>query len=134
MITKPICIIDDDEDIRGVLAFALEYENIPSVTFESANEAEKYLSKLEPENFPCLLVIDYMMPGMTGVEFISLIESKYPETLAKIPMALSTGFFSDDIERLPSKIIKLEKPIDLQDFIKLVKEHYSAPEKPYPLV
>jgi len=130
---RPICIIDDDEDIRAVLAFALEFENIEAITFSNCQDAEEYLSKLPPADLPCLLVIDYMMPNMSGVEFISLINSKYPETIAKIPMALSTGFFSDQIENLPPNILKLEKPIELQDFLKLAKSHYQISEKPYSL-
>lgn len=128
-----ICIIDDDEDIRGVLAFALEFEGISSITFENGTRAEEYLNKLPAYELPCLLVVDYMMPDMNGVEFINSLKNKYPDTLGRIPTALSTGFFSDEIENLPTTIIKLEKPIDLQDFIKLVKEHCLLQEKPYSL-
>jgi DNA-binding NtrC family response regulator len=127
---RPVCIIDDDEDIRGVLAFALEFENIDAIFFESCQLAEEYLSKVSVEKLPCLMVIDYMMPNMNGVDFINLIKAQYPDTIGKIPMALSTGFFADNIENLPPNIIKLEKPIELEHFLKLAKDHYLQPEKP----
>ena len=119
----PICVIDDDEDIRGVIEYALEFENIKTISFESAKLAEEYLSLLSPDEFPSLIIVDYMMPTMNGVEFISLLHEKYPETLAKIPLALSTGFFSDQI-KIPKNVIKLDKPIDLQDLLELVKKYY----------
>lgn len=121
----PVCIIDDDEDVRGVMAFALEFEGIRSLPFESAQTAEEYLSRLSPDNLPCLLIIDYMMPGMNGVQFISLLQTKYPETLGKIPMALSTGHLADDVEGLPPNILRLEKPIELQYFLQIAKFHYQ---------
>lgn len=118
-----ICIIDDDDDIRAVLEFALESENIPFLTFANCIQAEAHLSKLPKAEFPCLIFIDYMMPTMNGMEFISLLNLKYPETLAKIPMVLSTGLISEEIENLPPNILKLEKPIELQDFLGLAKEY-----------
>lgn len=130
---RPICIIDDDEDIRGVLKFALEYENIQVITFGNCQEAEEFLARAAMENLPCLIFVDYMMPGMSGIEFISLITKKYPDTISKIPMVLCTGFFSEEIESLPANIFKLEKPIDLNNFLKIAKEYYLAPEKPFSL-
>ena len=119
----PICIIDDDEDIRGVIEYALEFENIKTISFESAGLAEEHLSKLSPDDFPSLIIVDYMMPTMNGVEFISLLDEKYSETLGKIPLALSSGFLSDQI-KTPKNVIKLDKPIDLQDLLELVKKYY----------
>ncbi len=130
---RPICIIDDDDDIREVMSFALEFEDMKSLVFDSAKKAEEVLSKLPEDKLPCLLIVDYMMPDMDGVEFIKRLNSKYPDTLAKIPVALSTGFLSDEILGLPSSILRLEKPIDLQDFLVLAKQHYHVPEKPYSL-
>jgi DNA-binding NtrC family response regulator len=123
----PICIIDDDEDIRGVIEYALEFENIKTISFESAELAEEHLSQLLPHDFPSLIIVDFMMPTMNGVEFISLLHDKYSETLAKIPLALSTGFLSDHI-KIPKEVIKLDKPIDLQDLLELVKKYYPDPD------
>ena len=90
----PICIIDDVEDIRGVIEYALEFENIKTISFESAKLAEEHLSQLSPDDLPSLIIVDYMMPTMNGVEFISLLDEKYSETLGKIPLALSTRAIS----------------------------------------
>jgi CheY-like chemotaxis protein len=126
---RQICIIDDDEDVRGVMAFALDFEGMSSLTFESCRQAEEYLSRLSADELPCLMIIDYMMPEMNGLEFISLLARKYPATLNKIPMVLSTARLSDEVDNLPGHIMRLEKPLDLQNFLDLARQHYQKPEE-----
>lgn len=129
MINHPICIIDDDDDVRGVISFALNFEGIDTLPFESARKAEEYISKLSPENYPCLIIVDYTMPEMDGVEFIDLLSEKYPDTLGKIPVALSTAHQSDDILNIPDHVMRLQKPFQLSELMKMAKEYYSLPEK-----
>jgi CheY-like chemotaxis protein len=119
----PVCIIDDD-DVREVMSFALEYEGIQSIPFASAMQAEAYLSNLSPEYLPSLIFVDFMMPEMDGLEFINLMREKYPDTLGKIPMVMSTARLAEDTDVMPADVLKLEKPIDLDHFIKIAKEHY----------
>lgn len=121
---RPICIIDDDEDVRAVMCFALEFEGIQSMTFESAKRAEEYMLTLDPNALPCLIIIDYMMPDMDGVDFINLALNKYPDTIGSIPMALSTARLSEETQSLPSGVILLPKPLDLHDLISIAKKHY----------
>ena len=124
----PICIIDDDDDVRGVMSFALKFEGMDTLAFESASHAEEKISKLAPENLPCLIIVDYLMPGMDGVEFISLLSKKYPDSLGKIPVALSTAYLSDGLWDFPSHVMRLPKPIELSDLVKIAKEFYLRPE------
>lgn len=128
MMMHPICIIDDDDDVRGVMSFALKFEGMDTLAFESASHAEEKISKLAPENLPCLIIVDYLMPGMDGVEFISLLSKKYPDSLGKIPVALSTAYLSDGLWDFPSHVMRLPKPIELSDLVKIAKEFYLRPE------
>jgi CheY-like chemotaxis protein len=120
----PVCIIDDDDDVREVMSFALEYEGIQSIPFASAMQAEAYLSNLTPDYLPSLIFVDFMMPEMDGMEFITLMREKYPDTLGRIPMVLSTARLAEDTDVMPAGVVKLEKPIDLDHFIRIAKEHY----------
>ncbi len=124
---NPICIIDDDDDVRGVMSFALKFEGMDTLAFESASHAEENISKLAPENLPCLIIVDYSMPGMDGVEFISLLSKKYSDSLGKIPVALSTAYLSDDLRDVPSHVMRLPKPIELSELVKIAKEFYLRP-------
>ena len=124
---RPVCIIDDDEDVRGVMCFALEFEGIDSLPFSSGLEAEAFLSQAAAEELPCMIIVDYMMPDMNGIEFITRIFEKYPDTLAKIPIALSTARFSDETADLPEGALRLEKPVDLQTFISMARQYSNLP-------
>ncbi len=125
--SRPICIIDDDEDVRGVMCFALEFEGIKALPFASGLEAEEYLQKAPLENLPGLIIVDYMMPDQNGIEFIIRLFKEYPDTLAKIPIALSTARFADETADLPKGALRLEKPVDLNTFMGLAKKYSQAP-------
>lgn len=122
---RPICIIDDDEDVRGVMCYALEFEGISSISFESALKAEEFLSKQSVEELPCLIIVDYMMPDMDGMDFINLVLNKYSKTIGSIPLALSTARMTDETQGLPESVILLPKPLDLHDLIGVAKKYYS---------
>lgn len=128
---RPICIIDDDEDVRAVLGFALEFEGMPSIHFESAMKAVEYLRTLSYNEVPCLNIVDYMMPDMTGIEFIQFVRNRYPQTIGDIPIALSSARISDKDEKFPEGVILLPKPLELPDLISVAKEHYHSSPKSY---
>jgi CheY-like chemotaxis protein len=124
--SRPICVIDDDEDVRGVLCFALEFEGLKALSFSSGPEAEAVLSTLSEDELPGMIVVDYMMPEMDGVQFITHMMEDYPETIGRIPMALSTARFEDETSDLPDRAMRLEKPVDLKSFITLAKKYAQA--------
>ncbi len=68
-----IVIIDDEEDIRDILAYNLKKEGFK--VFSSATGVEGI--KLCKEQLPDLVILDVMMPGMDGVEVC--------ENLRKLP-------------------------------------------------
>lgn len=61
-----ILLIDDDEWIRDSLHVFFESEGCRIITVETAEEA---LAQLENSSFD-IIFIDYMLPGMSGLEFI----------------------------------------------------------------
>lgn len=107
--------------------FALEFEGINTVAMESAKKALDYLSLGSPDQYPCLIIVDFMMADMTGIEFIKKVRSDFATTLGKIPVALSTARCRYELssEGMPADILLLEKPLDLAQFLKVVKEYYS---------
>ena len=126
--THPIWIIDDDDDVREVMAFALEYEGMPAIRFNRASSALEALAGMSREEYPCLIFVDYLMPEMDGLEFISKLKEKYPKTLANIPVVLSSAGLFDESDSLPRDVLRVPKPIDLYAFIELARKYYYSSE------
>jgi CheY-like chemotaxis protein len=116
-------VIDDDDDVREIICYALEFEGIPTISFASVFTAEESLLRMESAQWPCLLIIDYFMPDMNGIDFIKILREKYPESFGQIPVALSTAHLVEECDDLPPDVIVLEKPFDLDLLLDTAKKY-----------
>lgn len=73
--TKRVLIVDDDEDIRNLMAHFL---NDHEVQCFFAEDAIKGLEVLRDEESFDMLISDIMMPEMNGMEFIQHVNGFYP--------------------------------------------------------
>lgn len=60
-----ILIIEDEMTIRDMLRFALEPAGFDVMEAGSANEAKQQIAK----HIPQLILLDWMLPGMSGIDF-----------------------------------------------------------------
>lgn len=84
-----ILIVDDDRvilELSSVILRSLEYH------VRTANDGIQAL-RLIDEVPPDLVLLDYMMPGMNGLEVLSEIKEKFPE----IAVIMFTGMGSEDV-------------------------------------
>ena len=69
-----ILLVDDDEWIRDSLSLFFEAEGCNLLTFETAEEGIEALKQ-----HTCDIVIsDYKLPGMDGLEFLRRVKEKQP--------------------------------------------------------
>ena len=61
-----ILVVDDDEGIRSLVKKYLNEHNFLVTTADSAEDAEKKIKIIKFD----LMVLDIMMPGKSGLEFI----------------------------------------------------------------
>jgi two-component system response regulator VicR len=115
-----ICIIDDDEDVRDVLSYALELEGFQTLPFGDPFEAVDVLSDRQTSEQPLLIIVDYYMPHMNGVNFIKLLRERYPETLGLIPVVLSTAHVFEEGVTLPEGVRLSEKPWSISDLLEVI--------------
>ncbi len=102
--TESILILDDETDLADMLAQSLSGLGYEVTAFSDAFEALEYVK--ENSRKPDLIITDFSMPGMDGIEFAKQIRRIGPH----IPMILCTGY-SKNITR------KKMAAADIQGFI-----------------
>lgn len=80
-----ILVVDDDPIQRE---FASVYLASPHAEIFSAASAEQGIERLQAESFD-LVIVDYEMPGMNGVQFVRKV--KADPKLAQIPIVMVTS-------------------------------------------
>ena len=84
-----VFIVDDDREVRMSIALLVESIQLNYETFSAGQEFLKAYDKSRPG---CLL-LDVRMPGMSGLELQSELESRD----ARIPIIFLTGFGVTDL-------------------------------------
>jgi len=109
-------IVDDDDDLREILADIMSSQGYEVAAFADARKA---LAALEGGLSPFLILLDLMMPGMSGLEFRAA-QLDDPR-LAEIPVAVVTAAASlTDGDRTMSNVETLRKPFALDAALTLV--------------
>lgn len=81
-----VLIVDDDKDLRENVGEVLSGAGFTVTLAASGAEA---LEKLGQEHFS-LVLLDLVMPGMTGMELLALLRKRWPQTRAIMMTAFST--------------------------------------------
>lgn len=84
-----VLIVDDEVEILNLMETLLDMNGFEVVRAESGEEA----LEISREIALAAVVSDYRMPGMNGVELISNLNKRHPNT----PMIIATGFADVDI-------------------------------------
>lgn len=101
-----VLVVDDEADIRETLREAVEMVGCTAVLAANGADALKLLR----ESTPCLMILDLIMPVMTGEELLEIVRQQ--PALAELPVLISTSA----PQRAPAGIPVLPKPIDLGAF------------------
>ena len=123
MITK-ILLVDDEEDILFFYRECLKSNGYQTVSFANPIEALNYLGKNENISNCSLVITDYKMPQMSGIDLIKKIKEKY--FAYKIKTMLISAYLKTDLLKdnpYLEKIDKvIEKPVTLDTLKKEVSE------------
>ena len=76
---KKVLLVDDDPNIRDSMRLFFEAEGCQYTSVESA---ERALEDLASESYD-LIISDYKLPGMDGLEFLGRVRESHPKA-AKI--------------------------------------------------
>jgi two-component system response regulator VicR len=112
-----ILIVDDEYVIADILGYALEDEGY---TVVKAGNGRKGLEVLERDR-PSLVITDYMMPIMGGLEFAKSIRSR--PAFATLPILLMSGAQANLGRSSPELFVAVfDKPFDIEQVLLKVSE------------
>jgi CheY-like chemotaxis protein len=112
-----VLIVDDEEDTRETLREVVEMAGCSAILAANGAEAMSVLS----DRHPCLMILDLLMPVMTGMEVIQQIRLR-PE-LAGVAVLISTSAPA----RAPGGIPVLPKPIEISKVWDFMRQVCSCP-------
>jgi two-component system, sensor histidine kinase and response regulator len=109
-----VLIVDDEPDVREALQEFLEDEGCQVETVADGAEALKYL---ERDELPCVVILDLIMPIVSGNEVYNRIQA-HPR-LSRLPVVVSTS----DPSRAPAGAVVVRKPVDLTRLLGFIRQH-----------
>ena len=124
---RNILLVDDDIDIREMIREILLDEGYFITTAENGKEALDFLKSCSPSELPGCILLDLMMPVMTGTQFLEAIQNEGSLALIPVIVASAKGSAKEDLVGLPSNVEKIRKPMDLDELLKIISKHCGEP-------
>ncbi len=113
-----ILVIDDEQSILTMVAHALQHHEV--ISLSTGSEA---LNLLDSGKHVDLILLDLMMPNMSGVEFYEALLLRHSDLASRI-VFLAPGATNQDVEdflkSVPNTVI--EKPFNLKLFRKTIQK------------
>jgi DNA-binding response OmpR family regulator len=117
----PVLIVEDDEDLREMMAQLLTLEGFDAATVANGREALDYLR--HNSTVPDVILLDLMMPVMDGWEFRR--RQKADPALAPVPVIVLSALDQARAANLDATAF-LKKPLDFDRLLTLVRTHCRA--------
>src|ERR1700754_2093203 len=116
----PVCVVDDDPDVREAVENLLRSEGFEVETFASA---QRFMARaiMEP---PACLILDVNLPGLSGLD----LQQELMDADIPIPIIFLTGHGSIPMSVRAMKAGAMEfltKPFDADDLLSAIQEGIS---------
>ncbi len=119
MANELILIIEDNEKNRRLVRDVLQFKGYRTVESETAEEG----IRLAQEHSPALILMDFHLPGMNGIEAFHVLRAD--EKTRAIPvLAVTASAMTEDRQRIIAAGFDglQTKPINVKDFLDAVAE------------
>jgi len=113
-----ICVVDDNEDICLLFHKALTHFGHTVTTFSNSLKAQEFFNE-NPDYFD-LIVTDYAMPNLTGLDLANFMLSMRPE----LPILICTGYsnkLKSSADLPAGNTFLFKKPLDIQAINETIK-------------
>jgi len=113
----PILIVEDDADLREMMAQLLTLEGYRASTVANGREALEYLSQGDK---PDVILLDLMMPVMDGWEFRR--QQQADAQISKVPVIVLSALDQNRASDVNADAF-LKKPLDFDRLLELVRQY-----------
>jgi two-component system response regulator FlrC len=120
----PVILVEDDEDLREAIAVTLRMKNIDFVTHQ---RAETVIPLLRPD-LNTVLVTDYKLPGMTGIDLLKIAQKECPDLPVVIMTAFADAKLAVDALKAGARDF-LIKPFVPQQLIEIISRYHPPEEQ-----
>jgi PAS domain S-box-containing protein len=111
-----ILVVDDEDSFRMVVKMLLEKEEHEIFEASSGEDALKKIREVKPD----LLLLDVMMPGMSGMDVLKAVRKKHPES--DVIMVTAYGNIERAVEALRLGAYDfIQKPMDNEEFMASIR-------------
>lgn len=114
----PVLIVEDDADLRDMMAQLLSLEGFRAATAANGREALDYLRGSEEK--PDVILLDLMMPVMDGWEFRR--KQQADPAVADVPVIVLSALDQSRAAGVPAEAF-LKKPLDFDRLLQLVRQY-----------
>jgi len=116
-VARPVLIVEDDADLREMMAQLLALEGFGATTAANGLEALEYLERGAK---PDVILLDLMMPVMDGWEFRRQQQSD--PALAGVPVIILSALDQRRAAEVNAAAV-LKKPLDFDRLLELVRQY-----------
>ena len=112
-----VLLVDDDQDLRDSIADLLRQRGYHVTTAEDGYAA---MSIITGNGVPCIVLLDLVMPGMDGWQFLGAMQND--PHLAAIPIVIASAHAATHAPPAGA-IAVLHKPFDFDELFSVVARH-----------
>jgi len=113
----PVLIVEDDADLREMMAQLLSLEGFHTAAVANGREALEYLQRSES---PEVILLDLMMPVMDGWEFVK--HQQADPILSHVPVIVLSALDQSRTASVDAAAF-LKKPLDFDRLLELVRSY-----------
>ena len=124
--SRTILVVDDEAAVANQLAELFRRKGYRTIGVTSGEEA---LRVVDEEGPPGMVLLDIIMPSMSGIEVLSRLHEQHP----KIPVCMLTAMYDEHLMRASFRLGAFDyvtKPIDFEHLENAVMVHMFDKHEP----
>lgn len=122
MSSPNILIAEDEGNIRKLLQYRLEEEGYETKTTKEGDEASKLLQEMKPD----IAILDFMLPGKTGLDLSLEIQNneelEHTHIIIITAIGQGTNMSESDLKEQTQADVLIEKPFEFDNLLRVIQD------------